>query len=234
MFDFLNEGHILVQIYALINLSRIFTIKEDNRHSMTILYGASGHGKVIFEILEANGMIPDAVWDDAPKPDFWNYQVQKPLFKLSKENYEIVISIGDNIIRKRIAQRIAKKCVFLTAIHPDTFISDKTTIGEGTVIMRGVTINPDAVIGNHVILNTQAVIEHDCIINDFVHISPNVTLCGNITIGQGTHIGAGATIIPNIHIGANCIIAAGAVVREHIPDNVMVAGVPGAVKKHLK
>ncbi len=45
----------------------------------------------------------------------------------------------------------------------------------------------------------------------------------------------GAILLNNAKIGKNCIIAAGAVVRENenIPDNSLVMGVPGKIKREI-
>ncbi len=200
---------------------------------MTILYGASGHGKVIFEILEANGMTPDAVWDDAPKPDFWNFPVGKPQFFHTKEEYKTIISIGNNAIRKKIAERIKDQSLFISAVHPSAILSARSIIGIGTAVMAGVVVNADCKMGAHGILNTNCTVEHDCVLGDYVHISPDATLCGNVTVGDLTHIGAGVTVIPGITIGKNCIIGAGAVVIRDVPDNSMVVGNPGKIIKTI-
>jgi acetyltransferase EpsM len=99
--------------------------------------------------------------------------------------------------------------------------------------MPSVIINAGTIVGKHCIINTAAVVEHDCIIEDFVHVSPNGTICGGVKIGEGTHIGAGATVIPNVTIGKWCVIGAGAVVTESIPDFSLVVGVPGKVVRKL-
>lgn len=61
--------------------------------------------------------------------------------------------------------------------------------------MAGVTINSEVQIGKHCIINTNASIDHECFIADYVHISPNAALAGNVEVGEGTHIGIGACII---------------------------------------
>ena len=100
--------------------------------------------------------------------------------------------------------------------------------------MAGVVLQSGTKIGKHCIINTKASIDHDCIIDDFVHISPSVTLCGNIVVGEGTHVGAAATIIPNIKIGKWCVIGAGAVITKDVPDHSLVVGVPGKIIKSLE
>ena len=37
-----------------------------------------------------------------------------------------------------------------------------------------------------------------------MHISPGVTLCGNVKVGEGSFIGASSTVIQNVKIGKNC------------------------------
>lgn len=55
-----------------------------------------------------------------------------------------------------------------------------------------------------------------------------------VHIGDNCWIGAGAIILPGVTIGNGCVVAAGALVNQDVPDNVMVAGIPAVVKKHLK
>lgn len=54
-----------------------------------------------------------------------------------------------------------------------------------------------------------------------------------IVIGQNCWIGAKVTILDGSTIGNNSIVAAGAVVKGEFPDNVLIAGVPAKVKRHL-
>ena len=58
--------------------------------------------------------------------------------------------------------------------------------------MPNVVINTHSHIGISVILNSAAVIEHENDISDFVHISPNCSLGGNVLVKKNTHIGIGS------------------------------------------
>ncbi len=194
-----------------------------------IVYGASGHGKVIIEILESIDTPRIEVWDDADKPDMWEYPVRKPFS--SNEGDAAVISIGVNATRKRVAEKLAGKIEFGTAIHKTALLSKRATVGEGTVIMAGVTINADTQVGKHCIINTSASIDHDCVIGDYAHVSPNATLSGDVHIGEGSHFGAGASAIQGVRIGKWCTIGAGAVVIRDIPDFATAVGVPAKVIK---
>jgi len=196
-----------------------------------IVYGASGHGKVIIEILESMGEPVIEIWDDADKAPIWEYVVKKPVFFGIDISDKMVISIGANATRKKIAERVGRSVEFGKAIHSTAFISKRATVGEGTVVMAGVTVNADTIIGNHCILNTSASIDHDCKLGDYVHISPNATLSGDVEIGEGTHIGSGASIIQGIKIGKWCTIGAGAVIIRDIPDHATAVGNPARIIK---
>jgi PglD N-terminal domain len=68
-----------------------------------ILYGASGHGKVILDILESIHEPAIEIWDDADKAPIWEYSVLKPKATVADK---IVIGIGINETRKKIAERL--------------------------------------------------------------------------------------------------------------------------------
>jgi len=55
----------------------------------------------------------------------------------------------------------------------------------------------------------------------------------DVSIGDGTWIGANCTILGGVNIGRGYIIAAGSLVKESCPDNCLIAGVPGSIKKLL-
>lgn len=192
------------------------------------IYGASGHSKVIIEILEGRGELIKGLFDDDPaKKELLDYRVHNARDFLQFNNFNWVIGIGDNAIRKKIAENNSLN--YKEIIDVGTNISKRTTVGKGTVIMPGVTINSSVVIGQHVIVNTNASIDHDSILMDYAHISPNATLCGGVSIGEGTHVGSGAVIIPGIKIGDWSRIGAGSVIIRDVPDNATVVGNPGRI-----
>ncbi len=195
------------------------------------LYGASGHAKVIVDILQNNGIHIENIIDDNPKS---NNLLGIEVIKTDKFDFNFfdnaIISIGNNKVRKKIS--IKFDINYANAIHPKAQISNFAKIGEGTVVMAGAIINPDTKVGKHCIINTGAIIEHDCFIENFVHISPGTTLAGNISVGEGTHVGIGATIIQGVVIGKWATIGAGAVIIRDVPDYAVVVGNPGRIIKY--
>lgn len=199
---------------------------------MIYLYGASGHAKVILEILEAGQVQVKGLFDDNPATrPIWQYTVAAFPGSFDKGTDELIISIGNNRIRKELATQL--QVHFAKAIHPRANLSPRAVTGEGTVVMAGVTINADTVIGRHCIINTNASVDHDCVLEDYVHISPNASLCGGVKVKEGAHIGAGAVIIPGITIGEWAVVGAGAVIVKDVPDHVTVMGNPAREKNSL-
>lgn len=199
------------------------------------IYGASGHAKVIAEIAELNGFhILGAIDKNVLLKILLNkYPVVMRLDELSVASSKMIIAVGNNTHRRRIAEGELAGYHFAKLIHTKACISSYSDIGEGTVIMAGAIINAGCKIGKHCIINTNATIDHDCVLEDYVHISPNAALAGNVIVGAGTHIGIGASIIQGINIGKNCIIGAGSVIIKDIPDDCTVVGNPGRILKSL-
>ncbi len=74
------------------------------------LYGAGGHAKVIMDILKENSTELTGIIDDNPHIQEWmEYHV---LSYDPKRMFPILISIGNNSIRKNIAEQLYKKTLY--------------------------------------------------------------------------------------------------------------------------
>lgn len=185
-----------------------------------VLYGASGHCKVVIDILEALGLPVDFIVDDnGALTKLLGYPVRRNTGTYD----EALIAIGDCAVRRRIVESI---CVarYPTAVHPSAVVSPRAVLGEGTVVMQGAIIQSSAAVGRHCIVNTGASVGHDAVLGDFVHVAPHATVTGGVSIGEGTWIGAGTTVRQGIRIGRRCMIGAGSVVVDDIPDGVVAFG----------
>jgi len=206
------------------------------------IYGASGHGKVVADILIARrdpsvaGFIDDRaelrgvsvlglpVCGDGS----WLQQ------EAGKRGVAVALGVGNNSARRRLALKcLAWGAELVTAVHPAASVSASAQLGAGTVVMAQAVINPDAKVGSGVIVNTAAVIEHDVEIGDFAHVSPNAAMGGASRLGMLSHLGIGAVVSHCVSVGANSTIGAGAVVVHDIPDNVIAFGVPARIYKTL-
>ncbi|MGH7746460.1 MAG: acetyltransferase [Candidatus Dormibacteria bacterium] len=207
------------------------------------VYGASGHGKVVGDILlarrEANfvGFIDD-------NSEFWEKKILGfPVLgngewlqqETKQTRVAVALGVGDNFLRQKIAERCdVWGAEVVTLTHPSASVSASARLGRGTVVMAHATINPDAKIGLGVIINTSAIVEHDVDIGDFAHVAPNAAMAGASRLGTLSQLGIGAVVIQCVSIGACTIVGGGAVVVRDIPDQVLAMGVPALVHRTLK
>jgi len=192
------------------------------------LYGAGGHAKVILDILKSNDISVPGIFDDNLDLDsFMGIPVSH-----AEIDSPLIISIGNNPVRKTIAEKINPDLFSPYCSDKSAIISPSASIEKGTVVMQGVVIQSSVKIGKHCIINTRASIDHDCLIEDYVHIAPGTILCGNVEIGEGSFIGAGTTVIPGIKIGKWAVIGAGTIVIKDVPDYAVVVGNPGKIIKY--
>lgn len=200
-----------------------------------LIFGASGHAKVIIDIVEKQAKYKIAgIIDLSEQKEFFGYPIlggDDALPEITK-NLNIrcgIIAIGDNYKRKKLSEKILNLVPdfeFVTAIHPATNIARDVTINSGTVIMAGATINSSTNIGKHVIINTNSTIDHDAVMQDFSSLAPGVTCGGDVKIGKLSAICLGANIIHGITIGDNTVIGAGSTVINNQEDNIVALGTP--------
>lgn len=186
-----------------------------------IIIGAGGHGKVVADIVTACGdTVVGFLDDDTSKENVLGPVCNASLYP----DCRFVIAIGNNEVRKNLADQL--QLSWYAAVHPTAVISPSAVINEGTVVMANAVVNADAVIGMHCIVNTAAIVEHENLLADFVHISPNAALGGNVRVGQSTHVGIGACVRNNISICGGCTIGAGAAVVKNIDEAGTYVGIP--------
>lgn len=191
-----------------------------------IILGASGHGKVIADLILNTGGQITGFLDDNIQDNILGFKILGKIHDIIKwkDGNNFILGIGNNSIRKMIDKKYKES--WCTLIHPTAVIAHDVMLGDGTVILANSAVNVSAKIGRHCIINTGAVVEHDNLIGNYSHISPNAALGGNVTVGSNVHIGIGAAVINNVSITNNCIIGAGAVVLKDITVPGTYVGVP--------
>jgi len=205
-----------------------------------VVVGASGHAKVVIDIIEKEARYHLVGLIDTYRPagdTSFDYPVvgteaELPTLSKSLNLHGCFIAIGDNWRRNLVAQKImelAPALSFITPIHTSAEIARGATIGRGTVIMPGAIVNSDSKIGDFCILNTKASLDHDCVMEDFSSLAPNVTTGGNVRIGAFSAVSLGANIIHKRTIGRHTVIGAGALVLQDIPDFSVAYGIPASV-----
>ena len=210
---------------------------------LVAIWGASGHARVVVDIVRLQGKFGIAGFIDDVSPDrrgtsFCGAAIlggREQLSELRNRGVkQVLLAFGDCKARLDLTSFLQAEGFSLpVAIHPRAVVAAQVEMDAGTVIAAGAVVNPGVKIGRSVIINTSASVDHDCVIGDAAHICPGVHLAGRVTVGEAAHIGIGATVIDGIHIGAGTLIGAGAVVVGNIPDEVVAYGVPATIKKRV-
>lgn len=143
----------------------------------------------------------------------------------------VVVAVGAAKIRRQIVERlsVAENIRFATLVDPSVMLSDRVTIGEGTIICAGTILTVDIQIGKHVILNLDCTVGHDAVLGDFTTVYPSANISGCVTIGACTELGTGMQIIQGKTIGEESIIGAGTVVIRDIPAGSKAVGNPARI-----
>jgi len=126
-------------------------------------------------------------------------------------------------------------------IEPGAVIRDRVSIGNNAVIMMGAVINIGAEIGDETMVDMNAVVGSRGKLGKGVHLGAGAVVAGVLEppskspceIGDHVLIGANAVILEGVKIGNHSVVAAGAIVTTDVPENVVVAGSPAKIIKHV-
>lgn len=147
------------------------------------------------------------------------------------EHDAVVIAIGDNATRRRLAQSSeVRNRLLLTVRHQASIVASDVVIGAGTMISANATVVTGTRVGRGCIVNTGCVIDHDSVVGDWSHIAPRAVLGGHVTIGAGALVGIGATVMPGRFVGDGATVGAGAVVTADVLPGAVVVGVPARAR----
>ena len=106
-------------------------------------------------------------------------------------------------------------------------------IGAKTVLGQECTISAF----QHVSIGRECIVADRVMLIDFDHgvveVERPIRLQGiykrDVRVGNNCWIGYGACILRGVTVGDNCVLGTSAVVTKDVPDNAVVAGVPGRV-----
>lgn len=203
-----------------------------------VIWGASGHGRVVADAARRAGFAVRFFIDDAPARAGSTVDgcpvvgAEPGLARALAEGCALGLGIGDNRARGRLHARAAAvglACPPL--VHPAAVIAGSAGIGDATVVAAGAILNPDARVAEGAIVNTGAIVEHDCQVGAFAHVSPGAVLTGGVEVGPFAWVGAGAVVLVGRRIGEGALVGAGAVVTHDVPAGAVVMGVPARMRE---
>lgn len=128
------------------------------------------------------------------------------------------------------------------AQHPKKKSFGKIIIGNNNNISQFVCINrptkfrKKTIIGNNNYIMSNSVIDHDCILENYITMSSNVLLGGNVYIMNGSQLGMKTIIHQNQLIGSYTMIGMGSIITKRkkiIPGYIFFGKPVKKVKKNL-
>lgn len=156
----------------------------------------------------------------------------------SPEHYEpaesdrFLLAIGYMEARERITRTLADRGgTFASYIHPQAFIANTASIGEGAVIYPFAVVSNSARVAAHVHLNYFASVGHDVEVGRCCLLAPYATLNGFSSIEDCVYMSTHATVVVAKRVGARSKISANSTVQHDVAADSFVFGVPGQVRR---
>lgn len=196
-----------------------------------ILVGAGGHATVCIDVIEQEGRFriaglierkPTAV----TRCGYPIIGIDDDLKTLRQSFDHALVSVGQiktpNVRMKlfKILKSLGYSLPVITS--PVAYVTKRSSMGEGTIIMHGAIINAGAKIGDNCIINNRSLVEHDATVGAHCHIATGAILNGEVNVGEGSFVGSSAVIKQGISIGKNCVVGAGCILKKDLPDFQMV------------
>jgi len=203
--------------------------------------GASGHAKVIIDILrqlngiQVLGCIDKTAGQTAHSDAGLTLLGGEDNVPALLEKFHIdgmVFAIGDNYRRAQSVAKLSQLNRGLNspvAIHPAACVAEDVSVGEGSVIMAGAVVNPGCRIGRFCIVNTHASLDHDSTMEDFSSLAPGVCTGGACYLETYAAVNIGAVLVQGIRIGRHSVIGAGSLVLQSVPSHVLAYGRPSRI-----
>jgi sugar O-acyltransferase (sialic acid O-acetyltransferase NeuD family) len=207
-----------------------------------VIFGASRQGKVVLEVLRAQGCyrVRGFLDDDRGKQgaDFAGLPVLGGIeWALRPANRKVaaIVAIGRNDARLKTQEALRKGGIdLLNAVHPSAVVMPGVTLGTDNLVCAGAVIVSGTSLEDGVVVNTAASVDHDCALQTGAYLAPGVHTAGCVEVGRAAFVGVGAILGPGVKIGAGSIIGAGSLVLSDIPSNVLAFGSPAKVVKELR
>lgn len=158
------------------------------------------------------------------------FHVEGETYKLSDfdpSKYVALIVVGDPKLRKTIVNNLPTETTFWNYISKHAIIMDEfNSIGVGNAICAGTIITTNVSIGNHVQLNISTTVGHDSVISDYVTTAPDVSVSGNVNVGECVYFGTKTSIREKITVCSNTIFGLNSGIVSDITESGTYVGTP--------
>ena len=166
-----------------------------------LLVGAGGFGRVVSELARQTydcAFVDDGVDIGTVICDIPVIGRTENLLELFAEYKNLVIVIGNNVVRERIYD-LAKDIgySFPNLISPSAYISPYAQLGWGCVILNNAVVQNGSIVGNAVLINPGVEIHHDGSVGDYDLIYTNSVIRTYAKVGKSVRIGSNVTVCNN-------------------------------------
>src|SRR5688572_19506462 len=136
-----------------------------------LIVGAGGHGKVVLDILRAEGRYRPVGFVDADPSLTDSYVGGLPvlgaanaLSRLRQQRIKrAIVAIGDNRTRLHYAGLLLEQGFeLISAVHPTAFVSPNAKLGRNVVVAPRAAVVTESSVADSTIVNTSAVVDHEC------------------------------------------------------------------------
>lgn len=195
-----------------------------------LLIGASGLAREVLPVAAEAGRpvlgVLDDRYADLP-PTIGGVPVLGPVAEAaSHPDADLLLCIGPSASRAAVHDRLPSGSRFASVEDLSVRNPAGCPVGEGSILLAGVTITADARLGAHVVAMPGVTVTHDCVVSDFATLAAGVSLGGGVRVGRAAYLGMNAAVRPGVRIGAGAVVGMGAVVLTDVPDGETWAGVP--------
>ncbi len=134
-----------------------------------------------------------------------------------------------------------------TILGDQSYVRERTRIGQGSVIGRGSVVDNDVMVGARVKVQTNVYLTAFTLVEDDVFVGPGTittnddtmarhgsdTPLRGATLRRACRVGGGVVLTPGVEIGEEGFVAAGAVVTRDVPPRTVAMGVPARVVREV-
>ncbi len=182
---------------------------------------------------DSNYSIEAYIIDDDFKTS--NTFLEKPLIVLSEvlkkyppQNYEVFVAVGYQGLNtfRESKYLYFKEKGYKIARYISPNVNGDFVIGENSIIMDGVTIQPKVTIGDNSFLWGGAMLGHHATIKNHCWITGGCLIGGSVTIGEKSFLGIGTIITQEIAIGSSCVLGAATYITSNMEDETVLISNP--------
>jgi sugar O-acyltransferase (sialic acid O-acetyltransferase NeuD family) len=130
----------------------------------------------------------------------------------------VVMAIGyNNLNRTRTAMSAKLKSAgydIETYLHPDARIYSTNPIGEGSIVLPGVVIEPFVHVGANTVIWSNVTLAHDSRVADNCWVAAGTVVSGQASICQNSFLGVNATVVNSVTVDEYNFVGAGALITK--------------------